>query len=69
MNRLILLGNGFDLAHGRKTTYNDFMSWYLLRCFRQARDKGRYADDLIHIVNRRGYNLTSYFGNEENLIT
>ena len=25
MNRLILLGNGFDLAHGLKTSYSDFM--------------------------------------------
>lgn len=25
MNRLILIGNGFDLAHGLKTSYTDFM--------------------------------------------
>lgn len=25
MNRLVILGNGFDLAHGLKTTYADFM--------------------------------------------
>ena len=25
MNRIILIGNGFDLAHGMKTSYNDFM--------------------------------------------
>lgn len=29
MNRLIIIGNGFDLAHGLKTSYNDFISWYL----------------------------------------
>lgn len=28
MNRLVLLGNGFDLAHGLKTRYEDFISWY-----------------------------------------
>ena len=28
MNRLILIGNGFDLAHGLKTSYNDFINWY-----------------------------------------
>lgn len=27
-NRIILIGNGFDLAHGLKTSYNDFISWY-----------------------------------------
>ncbi|MBW2960911.1 AbiH family protein [Mesonia aestuariivivens] len=25
MNRIILIGNGFDLAHGMKTTYKDFL--------------------------------------------
>ncbi|GGE92201.1 Bacteriophage abortive infection AbiH [Chishuiella changwenlii] len=27
MNRIILIGNGFDLAHGLKTSYNDFIDW------------------------------------------
>lgn len=28
MNRIILIGNGFDLAHGMKTRYTDFISDY-----------------------------------------
>lgn len=28
MNRLVLIGNGFDLAHGLKTSYQDFINWY-----------------------------------------
>jgi hypothetical protein len=28
MNRLIILGNGFDLAHGLPTSYKQFMQWY-----------------------------------------
>ncbi|MEE0992069.1 MAG: AbiH family protein [Bacteroidales bacterium] len=28
MNRLIIVGNGFDLAHGVKTSYKDFVEWY-----------------------------------------
>lgn len=28
MNRLVLIGNGFDLAHGLKTRYEDFLNWY-----------------------------------------
>ena len=28
MNRLVLIGNGFDLAHGLKTRYEDFINWY-----------------------------------------
>ena len=28
MNRIILIGNGFDLAHGLPTKYEDFINWY-----------------------------------------
>ena len=28
MNRIILIGNGFDLAHGLKTRYADFIDWF-----------------------------------------
>lgn len=28
MNRLVLIGNGFDCAHGLKTRYEDFFYWY-----------------------------------------
>jgi len=28
MNRIILIGNGFDIAHGMKTSYADFINWY-----------------------------------------
>lgn len=28
MNRLVIIGNGFDMAHGLKTSYLDFINWY-----------------------------------------
>ncbi len=28
MNRIVLIGNGFDLAHGLPTRYEDFILWY-----------------------------------------
>lgn len=28
MNRLVLIGNGFDLAHGLNTKYEHFINWY-----------------------------------------
>ena len=28
MNRIILIGNGFDLAHGLETSYGNFIDWY-----------------------------------------
>ena len=32
MNKIILIGNGFDLAHGLKTSYEDFIYWYWKQC-------------------------------------
>ena len=31
MNRIILIGNGFDLAHGLKTSYKDFIDDYFVK--------------------------------------
>ena len=28
MNRLVIIGNGVDMAHGLKTSYMDFINWY-----------------------------------------
>ena len=28
MNRIVLIGNGFDLAHNLPTRYEDFINWY-----------------------------------------
>ena len=33
MNRIVIIGNGFDLAHGLKTRYEDFIDWYWKRWF------------------------------------
>lgn len=55
MNRLILIGNGFDLAHGLKTSYKDFIHTYMHRCFQSAFDHMAYEDPLIKIKR------TSYF--------
>jgi len=41
MNNLIIIGNGFDLAHGLKTSYSDF----ILHIFKKRSvDKKSYAD-------------------------
>lgn len=52
MNRLILIGNGFDLAHGLKTSYKDFIFWYLDECFNKAgafRIGNIYEDEFIKV--------------------
>jgi len=37
INRLILIGNGFDLAHGMKTGYKDFIVGYFRKCLEEAK--------------------------------
>lgn len=49
MNRLILLGNGFDLAHGMPTRYFDFVFEYIRSSFGEAKVKSQYEDELIKI--------------------
>jgi Bacteriophage abortive infection AbiH len=50
MNRLILVGNGFDLAHGLKTSYKDFIIWYLAESLGQASYLPKtYQDKLVEI--------------------
>ena len=36
LNRLIIVGNGFDLAHGMKTDYCSFMLSFIKEWFREA---------------------------------
>ena len=35
MNRLVLIGNGFDIAHGLNTSYKSFICWYISECGRR----------------------------------
>ncbi len=56
MNRLIIIGNGFDLAHGLNSSYHDFLLDYLksslVEAFKNKLGHGRggsYNDDLINI--------------------
>lgn len=49
MNRLILIGNGFDLAHGLETSFESFIANYLLECFIEFAQKRNYDDQLINL--------------------
>jgi hypothetical protein len=49
MNRLILVGNGFDLAHGLKTSYHDFIKWYFKKCLQEC-VKGKEQAQLISVT-------------------
>ena len=46
MNRIILIGNGFDMAHGLKTSYADFIDWYWGEWGKRLRrGQGKLEDD------------------------
>ena len=69
MNDLYLIGNGFDLAHGLKTSYNDFLLWYLNDFLRQLWDKEEFDDKLMKIkcINIR-YQVRSDFRSVSELL-
>lgn len=46
-----MIGNGFDLAHGLKTSYRDFLDWYICKAFNQFCEEKSYLDKLIEIKN------------------
>lgn len=52
MKRLILVGNGFDLAHGLKTSYCDFIKWYLAEALNNFHSSNNFEDELISIKHR-----------------
>ena len=49
MNKLFIIGNGFDLAHGSKTRYEDFLLWYLKPAALRASENGCFEDDILSI--------------------
>ena len=64
MNRIIIVGNGFDLAHGLKTKYEDFINWYWENTFKKLQEcfKLVFNDGLCRIeLERTGYPLYNYF--------
>lgn len=60
MNRIILVGNGFDLAHGLKTSYKDFLLDFYKLKLNEAIANG--------IKTKRSSHKTGYFY-EDSLIT
>ena len=49
MNRLVIIGNGFDLAHGLPTSYKDFMNDYWRNVIQVLKNKDIYDDDLLSL--------------------
>ncbi len=49
VNRVIIIGNGFDLAHGLKSSFNHFVDDYLYNALSCCEQTFGYSDDLIEI--------------------
>lgn len=50
INRLILVGNGFDLAHGLKSSFKDFIFDYCVKSIECLTSNLEYQDPLIQIT-------------------
>ena len=50
MNRSILIGNGFDLAHGLATSYTDFIrGYYVIQKLGLLEDEYELSDGLCSV--------------------
>jgi hypothetical protein len=58
MKRLILIGNGFDLSHGYKSSYNDFICYYLCNALNHYMAGNCHDDVLLRIGSEESRNFT-----------
>jgi len=54
MNRLIIIGNGFDIAHGLKTRFSDFILYYLSKVWTSLHSTGIYKNEKDSILKVEG---------------
>jgi hypothetical protein len=52
MNRIIIVGNGFDVAHNFKTKYEDFLYDYFIKAIIEFEQNWIYEDELIKLISR-----------------
>ena len=58
MNRIILIGNGFDLAHGLPTSYGNFIDWYWEQWKKRLQENtNTYDDKLLCFHNKVRRNI------------
>lgn len=71
VNRLIMVGNGFDLAHGLKSSLKDFITDYVKSILKTVQDEGKYDDILVDIgleANYASYPMLASGLTDENCI-
>ena len=73
MNRLVIIGNGFDKAHGLPTSYGDFIDDYFIEVATIFLKKEKYEDELMsinylnnHFIDKKHFSdIESNFNNIE----
>jgi hypothetical protein len=66
MNRIILIGNGFDLAHNMPTSYKDFINNYFQEFCKEAYNKTKnHNNDDLELQMNRQQSLELIVGNNE----
>ena len=67
MNRIVLIGNGFDLAHGLKTSYADFIYWYWKRRVTSLQDvRSSISDDSLCTIEVIGEIWSTFYWQQAN---
>lgn len=58
INRIVIVGNGFDLAHGLATRYADFINWYWKKYLYHLRmcHNRTYSDHLCTFILNDNHN-------------
>lgn len=58
-NRLIIVGNGFDLGLGLETSYNDFILFHVKEVFKNTIESRKFDSGLIEAFTNLNYSATS----------
>lgn len=64
MNKLFIIGNGFDLAHNLPTRYSDFLFWYLREYLKKCFQKNAFGESELFDFNKQ-FRRTNMKGQEE----
>ena len=68
MNRLILIGNGFDLAHGLETSFNNFINYCAFEMLNVISEKYKKRNiDNHFLVSNDIVDINAINGNAQNL--
>ena len=55
MEKLFIIGNGFDIAHDMKTTYKDFRNWFNNKLVKSSNEELTFEDLVSPDINRKNW--------------